>query len=236
MRRPWVAAAIAVAVLVSACTRVSDGLPMAGPDTQGSVSGPVTDSAAPTTSRSPATSAAPPDDPDYPVPGVVETTQVRQPCDPDSSNPVSVVAEVSDPEAPTATVGVPDGWSMASGGTDPEGARMQGPGGMWATVTIAPTRLDPAAAFRQYEDDRTAGASISSLSLLPAVMCGYSGQRLIGVLSDGEETVEYEDRIVHVPGPTQDYLIAVRVEAASGTAGFDEAASQLTEDFGIGLP
>ncbi len=236
MRRALVATAMAVAVLAPACTRISDGLPVAGPDAQGPVSGPATDSAAPTTSRRPATSPVAPDDPDYPVPGVVATTKPPELCDPGGSTPVSVVAQVSDPEAPTATVGVPDGWSMASGRADPEGARMQGPEAMRAIVTISPTPLGPADAFRQYEDDRTAGASISTLSLLPAELCGYSGQRLIGILSDGSETVEYEDRIVHVPGPTQDYLIAVRVEASSGATGFDEAAAQLTEDFGIGLP
>lgn len=234
MRRAVVAAVLSVAVLASACTRMGDGLPTAGPDTQKPFSG--NTSGTPTTSQRSTTSPVPPDDPDYPVPGIVATTQPPQPCNPGGSTPVAVVAEVSDPEAPTATVGVPDGWSMSSGGADPEGARIQGPGAMWATVTISPTPLEPEAAFRQYEDDRTAGASISTLSLLPAELCGYSGQRLIGILSDGNETVEYEDRIVHVPGPTQDYLIAVRVEAPSGTTGFDDAAAQLTDDFGIGLP
>lgn len=227
MRRVVVVAAIAVVMIAPGCTRVRDGLPRAGPgasDTQTTVSAPAT------------TAETPTDEPDYPVPGVVATTEPPQPCEPGGSTPVNVVAEVSDPEAPTATVGVPDGWSMSSGGGDPEGARLQGPDGMWATVTISPTPLEPAEAFREYEDNRTAGASISTLSLLPAELCGYSGQRLIGILSDGAETVEYEDRIVHVPGPTQDYLIAVRVEAPSGTTGFDEAASELTEDFGIGLP
>ena len=192
-----------------------------------------------TTSEAPTSEAPTSEAQDYPVPGIVATTEPPRPCDPGGSTPVNVVARVSDPDAPTATVGVPDGWSMSSGRADPEGARVQGPDGMWATVTISPTPLEPAAAFRQYEDDRTAGASISTLSLLPAELCGYSGQRLIGILSDGlegAETVEYEDRIVHVPGPTQDYLIAVRVEAPSGTPGFDEAAAELTEDFGIGLP
>lgn len=224
MRRVLVTAALAVVVLAPACTRLDDGMPVAGPGTRPPVSAPAT------------TSQAPIDDPDYPVPGVVATTQPPEPCEPGVSSPVSVVARVSDPNAPTATVAVPDGWSMSSGGGDPVGARLQGPDSMRATVTISPTPLGPEEAFRHYEDERTGGSSISTLSLIPAELCGFSGQRLIGILSDGSETVQYEDRIVHVPGGTQDYLIAVRVDAPSDAPGFDEAAAQLTGDFGIGLP
>ncbi|MGD9619954.1 MAG: hypothetical protein AB7G47_06650 [Mycolicibacterium sp.] len=228
MRYALIAAAIAMAVLAPACSRLSDGRPTAGPDTTAPITAPTS---VPTT-----TSVAPPDDPDYPVPGVAVTTQPAQSCYPGTSTPVSIVAQVSDPGAPTVTLGVPDGWSMSSGGADPVGARLQGPEAMQATVTISPTTLGPEDAFRQYEDDRTSASSISTLSLLPAELCGFSGQRLIGILSDGNETVQYEDRIVHVPGPSRDFLIAVHVEAPSGTPGFDEAAAQLTADFGIGIP
>lgn len=231
MRHALVAAAIAVAVVAPACSRLSDGQPIAGPDTTSPVTVPTS---VPT--NTPTASVAPPDDPDYPVPGIVATTAPAQPCSPGGSTPVSVVAQVSDPAAPTVTIRVPDGWSMSSGGADPVGARLQGPEAMQATVTISPTSLGPEDAFRQYEDERTSGASISTLSLLPAELCGFSGQRLIGILSDGNETMQYEDRIVHIPGRSQDYLIAVRVEAPSGATGFDEAAAQLTADFGIGIP
>ncbi len=224
MHRAMVAAAISAAVIVSGCTRLSDGLPTAGLDAQAPVSAP------------PPTSQAPTDDSDYPVPGLVATTQPPQPCAPPDPITAPVVAQVSDPGAPTVTIGVPDGWSMSPGGADPEGARLRGPEAMWASVTIAQTPLGPAAAFRQYEDDLTDDATVSTMSLLPGELCSYSGQRLMGILSDGHETVQYEDRIVHVPGSPQDYLIAVHVQAASGTPGFDEAASQLTADFEIGLP
>ncbi len=224
MHGAMVAAAFAAALIVSGCTRLSEGLPTAGVDVQVPLPAP-----APTFD-------APMEDPDNSVPGLVATTQPPQPCPPPDSVPVRVVAQVSDPGAPTVTVGVPDGWSISPSGPDPEGARLRGPEAMWATVTISQTPLAPAAAFRQYEDDLTDGASISTMSLLPAELCSYSGQRLMGVLSDGDETVQYEDRIVHMPGSPQDYLIAVHVEAPSGAPGFDEAAAQLTADFEIGLP
>ena len=51
-----------------------------------------------------------------------------------------MTAEVDDPHAPRITVGVPDKWSM-SAGTGDVGGRLDGPGGMEATVTIA---VDPA--------------------------------------------------------------------------------------------
>lgn len=229
MRRALIATAMAVALIASACTRVSDGVPTVRSDARAPTSDPARTSQTPT----------PSDDPEDAMPGVVATTQPPQPCTPDAPMPVQVVAQVSDPQAPTATVGVPDLWSMSSGGADPQGARLQGPDGIWASVTISPTPLGPAAAFRQYDDDRTSGAAISTMSLLPGQLCGYSGQKLMGMLSAGTEgtaTVQYQDRVVHVPGPVQDYLIAVRVEAPSGAPGFTEAASQLTDDFGIGLP
>ncbi|MGZ8801055.1 MAG: hypothetical protein ACXWZL_00145 [Mycobacterium sp.] len=222
---------VCTTLATSACTRSSEGVPTAGGE----------DSAVTTTSgtsATPTTETALPED--SPEPGVVPTTQTPAPagavCAPADLPPVRTVAQVSDPAAPTATVSVPEGWSVSSGGGDPEGARLEGPIGMWATVTIAPTSLDPAAAFRKYSDDLTEGSVMTTVSMLPGEMCGFSGQQLMGILSDGTDTVQYEDRIVHVPASAQDYLIAVHVEAPSGTPGFEEAGSLLTEDFEIGLP
>jgi len=228
MTRTGVAVLLACAAIAgAACTRTNDGVPTAagGQDR------------AATTSET-----AAPDPRDDPVPGVVSTAPAPAGsiCAPENVPPVRTVAQVSDPGAPTATVGVPDGWSMSSGDGDPEGARLEGPEGMEAIVTITPTPLDPAAAFREYTDFLTRDATVSTVSLLPGEMCGYSGQKLLGMLSDGAQAVEYQDRIVHVGVPTgtanQAYLIVVHVEAPSGTPGFDAAASVLTEDFEIGLP
>ncbi|WP_240761152.1 hypothetical protein [Mycolicibacterium sp. CR10] len=227
-----------VVVLAPACTRTSDGAATGdGAQQQTAETTEPTESAeaTETTGSSPTTEMSSDE------PGVVPTTAppaaAGQVCVPDVPPPVSVVAQVADPAAPTATVGVPEGWSMSSGnGPDAVGAQMDGQGQMSATVSISATPLDPAAAFRAYSDDLTRDATISTVSLLPAEMCGYSGQKLMGVLSDDAElSIEYKDRIVHVPTAGGNYLIAIHVEAPPSTPGFDEAASLLTEDFEIGI-
>lgn len=217
---------LAVVVLLfalagAACTRSSDGVPVAAPGAQQSTS------TTTTTGR------------DEPAPGVVPTpgppTGAEPLCAPASLPPVRTVALVADPNAPTATVAVPDGWSM-SGGDGDVGAELSGPAGMRAVVTIAPTDADAETAFREYADQLTADSSITTLSVLPGELCGLSGQTLLGILSDGTQTVQYRDRIVHVPAVERDYLVAVHVTAPSDAPGFDEPAALLTDDFEIGLP
>ncbi|MGU3651065.1 hypothetical protein [Mycolicibacterium sp. A43C] len=73
------------------------------------------------------------------------------------------------------TLAVPEGWSM-QGGTGDIGARVSGPEQMSATVTIVATTSTPQAAFADYADRLTSGSSVSSLSVLPAELCDYSGQ------------------------------------------------------------
>lgn len=216
----WACAALAVA----ACSRVSDGVPVADPSQPAAVQ------ATPTTVQS-----ASPD----PLPGVVPTTGAPPPagpfCVPAVLPSLRTVARVTDPGAPTATVAVPDGWSMTSG-TGDVGARLEGPDGMWAEVAITATSLDPEATFREYVDDLTAGSVMSTVSMLPADMCGFSGQRLMGMLSDGGDSIEYEDRLVQVPTGNGDHLIAIHVQAPSGAPGFADAAAHVTQDFEVGLP
>lgn len=237
MRRAAIATVLAVVVLAvvmpaSGCTRTSDGQPTVDVEAQ-----PATTTSSP--SWSPTTSPSPTDAPGLPAPGIAPTTDAPPGagplCAPTARPPVSFVAKVADPQAPTATVAVPDGWSMSAGSGD-VGARLQGPSGMQAIVSIAPTDADPEEAFRDYADELTEGMSITTVSLLPAQMCGLSGQKLLGILSDGTDTVQYQDRIVHVPTIERDYLVAVHVTAPSDTPGFDDAASVLTEDFEIVLP
>ena len=109
-----------------------------------------------------------------------------------------------------------------------------------AAATLAQHALaqaDPAAAFTEYADKVVAEAAVSSVSVLPAPLCDYSGQKLLGAWSDTpQNAVEFADRIVHVWTNTNDYLVAVHVQAPTGTAGFDRVSSLLTEDFEIGIP
>src|SRR5262245_13708473 len=226
-------AALALACLLAACVRASDGTHVASESgTPGGVG-----------SSSPSATTSPPQHGgDQSAYGVIPTSRAPVPpntvaCSQTIKPSVRMTAEVDDPQAPRITVGVPDRWSMTAG-TGDVGGRLTGPGGMEATVTIASTQLDPAAAFRKYADDQMAESSVSTVSVLPGELCGFSGQKLMGAWSDTpQNAVEYEDRIVHVwTDSGNNYLVAVHVQAPTGTPGFDSAAALLTEDFEIVLP
>jgi hypothetical protein len=223
-------AALGLACLVAGCVRTSDGAPVAA------------DLGTTAASSAPSATAQPTQQSDPSVYGVVPTKRVPVPpntvaCPQPVKASVRMAAQVKDPHAPKITVGVPDGWSMSAGSGD-IGGQLAGPDGMTATVTIAPTRLDPAAAFKKYADDLMEEAAVSSVSVLPGQLCEYSGQKLMGAWSDTpQNAVEFKDRIVHVwTNSGNDYLVAVHVQAPTDTSGFDDAASVLTEDFEIVLP
>jgi hypothetical protein len=108
---------------------------------------------------------------------------------------------------------------------------------MSATITIAATQLDAAAAFREYTDGLMAQSAVSTVSIVPGELCGYSGQKLMGAWSDTpQNSVEFTDRIVHVWTNTKNYLVSVHVQAPTGVPGLDGAAELLTEDFEVRQP
>jgi hypothetical protein len=216
------------ASLVSGCARTDDGIAIRGEDAET----PTSRSVAPTRPTEDAGPAAP---------GILATSRALIPPDavtcPQQVRPaVEAVAQVSDPAAPRITVAVPDGWSVTPGSGD-VGVRMNGPDGMSASVTITKTKLDPAAAFTEYADKVMAVSPVSSVSVLPADLCGYSGQTLTGNWSDNpQQSVEFRDRIVHIWTRTNNYLVAVHSEAPAGTRGFDAASTVLIGDFAVGIP
>lgn len=219
-------AVLALAWLLSGCVRTSDGVPVAAQRVATGTS----------------SSSVPTQQGDQSVYGVVPTTRSPVPpnllaCPQAVQPPVRMTAHVADPHAPRITVAVPDGWGM-SAGTGDVGGRLQGPAGMQATVTIALTQLDPAAAFKKYADDLTGRSAVSSISVLPGELCGFSGQKLTGAWSDTpQHAVQFSDHIVHVwTNSGTNYLVAVHVEAPTDTPGFDAAAALLTADFEIVLP
>jgi hypothetical protein len=227
-RSTTVAITCLTAVVASACVRTSEGVPVAEP------SAPASSSLRP--------SAAPPTaDNDQAPPGVVPTIQVPVPvgavtCAPPAKHPVMVAAAVSDPTAPVITVALPPGWSMSQGSGD-VGAQLNGPDGMSATVTIVPTQVDPAAAFRDYTNRLMAQSAVSSVSILPGELCDYSGQKLMGAWSDTpQNSVEFTDRIVHVWTNKKNYLVSVHVQAPTGVPELDAAGELLTGDFGVRIP
>jgi hypothetical protein len=221
-------AALALASVLAGCVRTSEGVPVASKADPGAAA--------------PSATAGPPRPGEQSSLGVAPTTRTPVPpntvaCSQPLKPSVRMTAEVDDPRAPRVTVGVPDKWSMTAGAGD-VGGRLDGPGGMAATISIAATQLDPAAAFRKYTDDLMAESPVSTVSVLPGELCGYSGQKLMGAWSETpQNAVDYEDRIVHIwTDSAINYLVAVHVEAPTGTPGFDSAAALLTEDFEIVLP
>lgn len=227
----WIA--VALASLLTACVNSSEGSPVAD---EGRVS---SATSAPGSSAPSSTTGSAPG-PDTAQPGVVPTTsgpaRAGSTCEMPHAHPVEVVATVPDVAAPKITVALPEGWSTSAGEGD-VGARFTGPDGMWAMVTIAETTLPPAVAFENYADDATEATEISALSVLPADLCGYSGQKLLGSRADtAQQAVEFGDRLAHIPTTSADYLVAVHVEAPTGTADFDPLTSPLLGDFGIVIP
>ncbi|KUH94811.1 hypothetical protein AU190_16235 [Mycolicibacterium acapulense] len=221
--------AIALTWLLTACVDNSEGVPIAEEAV-------VSDTTISATATPPST--APSDPPvDTAQPGIVPTPQpsaADRACG--TPRPDQVSAAVPDPAAPKITVALPAGWFTAAGQGD-VALRLTGPDGMWATVTIAETTLPPAEAFERYADDAVAAADISTLSVLPAELCGYSGQKLLGSWAGSPgPAVQFGDRLAHIPTSTGDYLVAVHVEAPAQTAGFDPLGSPLLGEFGIVIP
>lgn len=216
---------IALTALLPACVRTREGAPVA-PN--------------PAAAAAPSTRAIPTPQTELSEPGVVPTEKTQIPatgraCPPADRPPVSAVAAVADPSAPKITVALPTGWGVAKGDGD-VGARLTGPNATSATVTIAATTLDPAAAFKQYADEVMAASAISSLSVLPAQLCGYSGQKLLGAWGGGAQTVEFGDRLVHVWTDTTNYLVVVHVQGPADAPDFDPFSSPLLGDVGIEIP
>jgi hypothetical protein len=230
MRGLVLAAAVVAAGTLSGCTEISDGHPVAN----STVARLATTSSATT---APSTSTSAPDD--SPAMGVTPTLRETIPpnalvCLPTPVAGTPATAQVSDPSAPKIVVALPDGWTSAP---SPAGLTLTGPDGMTGAVDITRTALDPAAAFEKYTDDVSALAPVSSVSVLPAENCGYSGQRLMGMLSGGPDGARtYEDRIGHVWTDDGDYLVVIHVATPQGSPAFDTAASTLTADFAITLP
>lgn len=223
---------VVVAIAVSACVRTSEGMPVADPA--------ATVSSA-TSSAPSSTVAAPTTDSAQPEFGVVPTTRAPVPadavtCSPAATPAVALLAKVADPQAPRVTVALPEGWGVTAG-SDDVGAALTGPDGASATVTITATQLDPGAAFRDYTDEITAQAPISTVSILPAELCSYSGQKLMGMLSDQPgDGISYTDHVVHVWTNAGDYLVAVHVQTPTGAPQDAAAIALITDDFEIRLP
>lgn len=235
----WIPLCALAIVALGACTRSAEA-PVAEPEpTPGATASTATASSSPR----PTTAVPGPGGPhSLPTYGVVETTERplgagETTCEPDPPPADPVEARSSAPGSPTVIVAVPDGFTRGAAPQGDVALNLTGPDGMTATVTITPTTLDAAGALNGYADERTAGSHMSSLSILPGDLCGYSGQKLMGTLADQPgRAIEYADRVVHVWTGDGDFLVAIRVQAPDGTPSFDAAESVLLGDFGIRMP
>ncbi len=230
---PWIAARTGLALTVS--TLLLAGCAADVTEDRPAVT--AAGSAAPAAPAPTRDDPAPPDDglPDYGV--VPTTTRALAPAEQTCPSPAGSTVRVSSslPGSPTVIVGVPDGFGAVAP-TGPE-VRLAGPDGVTAVVTITAADPDPAAAFRRYTDQRTGPAARNTVSILPAELCDYSGQKLMGVLTDEPGSgIGYADRIVHVWTGSGTFLIAVAVQAPSGTPGFDAASAAMLGDFGVQMP
>jgi len=223
---------VSAAALLAACGGKADEKPTS---TTTSTTSPTTTTSSETSSATASGSKMP----DLPVYGVVETTKRavaagEQVCDPPSPPAQTMTATTGAPGSPTVVVAVPDGFSQGAPPSGDVALNLTGPDGLTGTVKISPTHLDAGAAFQQYADARTAGHEFNSVSILPAELCGYSGQKLMGVLADKPGSGnDYVDRVVHVWTNNGDYLIALQLQGPAGSKGLDAAKSVLLGDFGI---
>ncbi|WP_396922660.1 hypothetical protein [Mycolicibacterium sp.] len=233
MNRVRRATILLLCLAAAGCTRTSGDVAVtASTTTTSPVETTVTATVTSTAERIPTTN---------PPPGIAETTRTELPpdavtCAPTAAPAASITTQVADPQAPRVTVAIPDGWTPGPASGD-VGARLSGPNGMFATVTVSRTDLDPAAAFTEYADRIVARAAVSSVSILPAELCDYSGQKLMGGWSNTpQDAVEYRDRLAHIWTDGPAYLVAVHVQAPGRTAEFDAAAAPLIADFGVRIP
>lgn len=232
------AVGLSAALLLAACGGKTDEKPS---DTTKSGGTTTTAASSPVASATSSTAASGSKMPDLPAYGVVETTKRpvsagEQVCDPPGPPAQTMTAVTGAPGAPTVVVAVPDGFSPGAPASGDVALNLTGPDGLTGTVKISPTPLDAGAAFQQYADARTAGHEFNSVSILPDELCGYSGQKLMGVLADKPGSgSDYADRIVHVWTNNGDYLVALQLQGPAGSKGLDAAKPVLLGDFGIRL-
>jgi hypothetical protein len=234
MKTIAVATVVAAVGLGCACARQTEGAAVAGEPTTSSTAQRSTSSTSAASTPSPGSGF-----------GVVETTRrplepMAQTCEPAGREPGSQqisFVQGARPDTPVIELLAPDDWKFAPSPVDPT-LNLTGPNGLKGTVTVAPTELEPTEAFDKYSDDAMAKAPIASLSVLPGELCGYSGQKLMGMWSGSGSggPVEYRDRIAHVWTNSTSYLVAIHLEGPQGASGFAAAEELMMKDFGIDIP
>ncbi|UMB68671.1 hypothetical protein [Mycobacterium paraterrae] len=219
---PALAAAAILAVALTGCARTVDGV---GAWTGGSAA----------QARQPRTGNFPP------APGIETTVPDHIPpnaflCFPGpASGGIGTVAQVVAAAAPRITITLPDRWTSEQGHED-LALSLTGPDSMTGTVTIAATKLGPAAAFTAYTDNLAHSKPDLQVDIVGAKFCGYSSQKLTGTFGGSSGSVVFADRITHIWTNTGNYLVVVHMEGPEDAAGFASAKAALMQDFAVVIP
>ncbi len=176
-----------------------------------------------------------------PAPGIETTVPDHIPpnaflCFPGpASGGIGTVAQVVAAAAPRITITLPDRWTSEPGHED-LALSLSGPDSMTGTVTIAATKLGPAAAFADYVDSLAHAKHDLRLETVGAKFCGYSSQKLNGTFTGPSGDVVFADRITHIWTNTNNYLVAIHVEGPEDAPGFASAKAALMQDFAVVIP
>jgi hypothetical protein len=176
-----------------------------------------------------------------PVPGIETTLPDHIPpnaflCFPGPAGlGIGTVAQVVAAAAPRITITLPDGWTSEPGHED-RALSLSGPDSMTGTVTIAATKLDPAAAFSEYADALARTKPDLYVETVGAEFCGYSSQKLTGTFTGPAGAVAFADRITHIWTNTKNYLVTIHMEGPEDAPEFVAAKAALMQDFAVVIP
>ena len=148
---------------------------------------------------------------------------------------IGTVAQVVAADAPRITFTLPDGWTSEPGHED-LALSLSGPDSMTGTVTIAATKLDPAAAFSEYADTLARTKADFYVDIVGAKFCGYSSQKLTGTFTGPAGPVAFADRITHIWTNTKNFLVTIHMEGPEDSSEFVPAKAALMQDFAVVIP
>ncbi len=176
-----------------------------------------------------------------PVPGIETTVPEHIPPNAflcflgPATGGIGTVAQVVAAAAPRITFTLPDRWTSEPGHED-LALSLSGPDSMTGTVTIAATKLGPAAAFSEYADALARAKPDLYVDTVGAPFCGYSSQKLTGTFTGPSGAVAFADRITHIWTNTKNYLVTIHMEGPEDASEFVPAKAALMQDFAVVIP
>jgi hypothetical protein len=148
---------------------------------------------------------------------------------------IGTVAQVVASAAPRITITLPVGWTSEPGHED-LALSLSGPDTMTGSVTIAATKLDPAAAFAESAASLAQSKPDLHVDTVGAAFCGYSSQKLTGTFTGQSGVSAFAERITHIWTNTKNYLVTIYLESPEDAPGFVAAKAALMQDFAVVIP